>query len=667
MKPFADDLLAQATRLLGAKVPQEILTLTCREAQRLAKVELLFGSFGTSANWAMGLHQRFRDSRRTDVQPAQRSALFGAHRAASRQRGPVELGRAEAATIVDTLCESGDPERRVMVFPIVHRQGRLCGSLALCLRSPLSDEATGLVVELSGLAALALDNVQRISAARRDRERLSLLAEAAEEGLWDWSPETGEFWWGGGVQTLIGDVVVQSRLSWKFEQMHPGDQERVRQSFEHALATPDAETWREEYRLRGTDSSWIRVEDHAHILRDSSGRAHRMVGALRDVTELRALFALEHAARAEAERANLAKDDFLAMLGHELRNPLSAILSALELLRRKAGTETFEKGVSILDRQARHLTRLVDDLLDVARIGQGKVHLERERIDLAEVMEVALERANPLIEEQNHRVDARITRALWIDADRGRMEQVIGNLLTNAAKYTPPGGRIMVEARATEGFAQVRIADTGIGISPEMLPRVFDRFAQDRQALDQSRGGLGLGLAIVRNLVQLHKGTVEVRSEGEGQGAEFVVRIPGASPKPGNAEAATPVDVASVNRRRVLVVDDNQDAAECVAIGLAEMGHETRVVCDGPAALSVIAEFDPQVVLLDLGLPSMDGYEVARRLREWRAGRLPRLVAVTGYGQDNDRRKTREAGFDVHLVKPVPFELLHEAIVGTAV
>jgi GAF domain-containing protein len=200
VRPFSDDLLAQATRLLSAKLPQEILALTCRAVQRLAEVDLLFGSFGTTATWATGVHQRFCGSEWADVGSAQRSALFGVHRAVSRQRGPVMLGRATAATIVDTLRDPDDPSGQVLAIPIVHPRGRLCGCLALCVRSPLSDAATAVVVELASLAALALDNVQRISAARRDRERLSLLAEAAEEAHWDWSPITGEFWWGGGTR-----------------------------------------------------------------------------------------------------------------------------------------------------------------------------------------------------------------------------------------------------------------------------------------------------------------------------------------------------------------------------------------------------------------------------------------------------------------------------------
>lgn len=661
MRPFSDALLAHTKRLLSAQLPQEILALTCQEVQRLTGVELVFGSLGTTTTWSTGVHQRFRGFEGVDVPPQQQSALFGVYRAVSRERAPVTFTRDTSATIVDALCDGEEPARLVTAFPVIHPRGRLSGCLSLCLRSLLSEDATGLVAELASVAALALENVQRISSARRDRERLNLLAEAAEEALWDWSPDTGEFWWGGGVQTLIGDVLVQSRLSWKFEQVHADDSGRVRQSFERALAAIDAETWHEEYRLRRTDGTWIQVEDHAHILRDSSGRAHRVVGAVRDVTQLRALLAREHAARAEAERANFVKDEFLAMLGHELRNPLSPILAALQLLRRGGGPEIFEKGLAILDRQARHLTRLVDDLLDVARITQGKVHLERDRIDLADVVDVALERANPLIEERCHVIETRISRGLWIDADRGRVEQVIGNLLTNAAKYTPPGGRIRVEARALEGLIQVSVADTGIGISPEMLPRVFDTFSQDRQSLDRSRGGLGLGLAIVRNLVQLHGGTVSVHSDGEGRGSEFVVRIPAAISSPAIASASIPQEVGVHGiRRRVLIVDDNVDAADSMAALVGAWGHVVTVARDALEALALAADFKPDTALVDIGLPGMNGYELARRWRALPEGQNLTLIAMTGYGRVEDRSEAREAGFDVHLVKPAELsELKH--------
>lgn len=658
-----DGLLALATQLLNARTSAQVLDLTCREVGRLAGVDLIFGSLSESATWTAGVHHQVRGLERTDATPAQRSALFAVHRAVSRERGPLTLQRPAYTTALDALCGK-DAQSSLVAIPIIQRRGGLCGCFALCVKVPLSDDVMHAVTELARLAAAAFENVQRIAFAQRHRERLNLLAEAAEEALWDWSPDTGEFWWGGGVQTLMGDVLIQSRLSWKFEQVHPEDADRVRRSFERVLTAADTVMWREEYRQRRSDGTWILVEDQAHILRDSSGRAHRVVGAMRDVTELRGLLTREQTARAEAERASLAKDQFLAMLGHELRNPLSPILSAVQLLRKRAGPELSEKAMTIIERQARHLTRLVDDLLDVARIVNGKVLLQPARLDLADVIEAALETTTPLLVDRRHVVEARISRDLHVDADRARMEQVIVNLLTNAAKYTPPGGRISVRAHVANEFVEVRVADNGIGVSAEMLPKIFETFAQDAQALDRRQGGLGLGLSIVRNLVKLHGGTVEAISSGEGHGSEFVVRVPTASSASVVDLPAIPAALVSGVTRRVLVVDDNYDAAEFLAAGLAGMGHETRVVHDGETALSAVAEFDPDVVMLDLGLPMIDGYEVARRLRERYGSERPRLVAVTGYGQESDLRKTREAGFDEHLVKPVLFERLQEAVLG---
>lgn len=662
MNNHAEYLLAYATRLLGVKTSVEILTATCQEVQRFADVSVVFGSLGSSASWTSGLHFNCSGAAFGRTTPAQRSALFGVHRAVSRERAPVILDDANS-TIVRALCgEDAKASCIVLALPIIHQSGRISGLLAICKPDSFSPDAITTLVEFSALAARALDNVQQITSARRDRERLYLLAEAAEEALWDWMPASGEFWWGGGVQTMLGDVVVQSRLSSKFEHIHAEDRERVRASFDHALERIECETWREEYRLQRTDGSWIRVEDHAHILRDSQGVAHRVIGALRDVTELRALLTREREARSEAERANLAKDEFLAMLGHELRNPLSPIVSAVHMLRLGSSPEIVEKGVTIIERQSRHLTRLVDDLLDVSRIAQGKVLLEREHMDMADAVDVALESAQPLIEERRHTVETHILRHLLVDADRARMQQVIGNLITNAAKYTAPGGRIVVESSIVRDMVEVRVTDSGIGIAPEMLSMVFDTFMQVPQELDRRRGGLGLGLAIVRNLVNLHHGTVEAFSEGMGKGSAFVVRLPMAKKAPETRPVLTLVQTETDVAKRVLIVDDNRDAADSLSHALAEVGHAMCVVHDGAAAIQAVKEFRPDVVLLDIGLPVIDGYEVARRLQKQYGSDCPRLVAVTGYGLDNDRKKATAAGFDVHLVKPVQLARVREVI-----
>jgi len=391
-------------------------------------------------------------------------------------------------------------------------------------------------------------------------------------------------------------------------------------------------------------------------LRDASGAVDGVVVFAQDVThEVEARQRVE-AARAEAELANRSKDEFLAMLGHELRNPLAPILTALQLMQLRAG-ETLDHERHIIERQVKHVVRLVDDLLDVSRITRGKVTLERERIEIAEVIADAIEIASPLLEQGRHVLATQVPRhGLLVHADRLRMAQVIANLLTNAAKYTESGGHIDVYGERDGASVVVRVRDSGVGIAADMLPRVFDLFVQERQTIDRSRGGLGLGLTIVRNLVDLHGGQVSARSDGPGKGSEFVVSLPAASAEPSEPHAVATQPAARapvVDGQRVLIVDDNEDAADMLAMVLRARGYDTRVAHDGPSALRTIEDFKPQAALLDIGLPVMDGFELARRLRALPELDGLRLIAVTGYGQDTDRRRSHDAGFDHHLVKPI--------------
>jgi len=375
---------------------------------------------------------------------------------------------------------------------------------------------------------------------------------------------------------------------------------------------------------------------------------------------------IEHRQQEERLReANRRKDEFLAMLGHELRNPLAPILTATDLMKLR-GDGTTERERDIIERQAKYLVRLVDDLLDVARITRGTIELRKERVDLAEVVAKAIEIASPLLEQRLHRLSVQVSRNdLIVTVDPGRMTQVIGNLLTNAARYTDPGGEIRVIGRATEDGVTLRVQDTGIGISSAMLPRVFDLFVQEKQALDRPRGGLGLGLAIVRNLVELHRGSVAARSEGIGKGSEFVISLPRSRE---DSESGRPASVPRHEKpsksggARILLVDDNEDGAQTLAAVLEDLGHDVRIANDGPAALRVVEGFTPALALLDIGLPIMDGYELARRLREQPRLAGVRLVAVTGYGQESDRHRSSEAGFEAHLVKPVDLDILQDVV-----
>ena len=350
------------------------------------------------------------------------------------------------------------------------------------------------------------------------------------------------------------------------------------------------------------------------------------------------------------------------MLGHELRNPLSPILTALHLIRLR-GSDGISREVSVIERQAQHLVRLVDDLLDVSRVARGKLTLARESVELADVIAAAIETASPLIEEARHQLVTNVPKCgLRVDVDRVRMAQVFANLLNNAAKYTPPGGRIAISAGRIGAEVIVEVEDTGIGISAELLPRVFDLFVQERQTLARSQGGLGLGLTIASSLVGLHGGKVVAESAGLGQGSKLTVRLPAL-----DAAAAVAVDgkgsqpEVKPKELRVLVVDDNQDAAELLSEALQLLGYRTATAHDGPAALRVAAEFQPDTALLDIGLPVMDGYELAQRLRAQLGGEL-KLVAITGYGQDSDRARSQAAGCQDHFTKPVDLRKLAERL-----
>ena len=388
-------------------------------------------------------------------------------------------------------------------------------------------------------------------------------------------------------------------------------------------------------------------------LRDGGGQVVGVMIVMVEVTD-------QVGARRTAEAANRAKDEFLAMLGHELRNPLAPILTALELMRLR-GAPGLERERAVIERQTQHLAALVDDLLDVSRITRGMVQLKRERLSLSHVVAKAIETAAPLFEQQRHELVTDVPLDLAVDADEARLTQVFANLLTNAAKYTDPGGRVSITARRDGDDVLVTVSDTGRGIAPEMLPNVFELFVQERQNLDRSRGGLGLGLAIVRSLVELHGGGVHAASMGPGHGSSFSVRLPWVpSPSAGPRRQLTGPEQPVAIGISVLIVDDNLDAAAMLAELLGAAGYHAVVANDGPQALAMARGFVPDVALLDIGLPAMDGYELARRLRDLTGWAAVRLFAVTGYGAHGDRMRSQAAGFDHHLVKPIDFAMLQK-------
>jgi PAS domain S-box-containing protein len=451
--------------------------------------------------------------------------------------------------------------------------------------------------------------------------------------------------------------------------LHPDDLPRARTACEEALGGGRAGEL--EFRARMADLTWGWLLARIVPVRNEAGEVIEWMGSATDITArieadeaLRRSEAAHEAARLAAERANQAKDEFLAILGHELRNPLAPMLTALEVMQLR-GSESREQ--EVLQRQVGYLTRMVDDLLDVSRITRGKVELQRRPLELSDVVVRAMEIASPLFEQRRHRGEMHLPRVgLTIDADLGRMAQVVGNLLTNAAKYSEPGSRIVISGERDRDRVRLRVRDEGIGIEPDMLPTIFEAFVQHPQTSERSAGGLGLGLAIVRSLVEAHGGTVSAESEGPGHGSVFTIELPllvetGAADAPSKNGSLPDRPPAAAGRLRVLVVDDNEDAADMLRFGLEHLGYEVAIAPDGPSAIERAKTFDPTVAVLDIGLPVMDGYELARKLRADRGGHL-RLVALTGYGQDRDRQRARLAGFDTHMVKPVDLERLQRVI-----
>jgi PAS domain S-box-containing protein len=402
-----------------------------------------------------------------------------------------------------------------------------------------------------------------------------------------------------------------------------------------------------------------------------SGRPYtRLDLSLAEELASRAAVAVENSRLyAELRDADRRKDEFLATLAHELRNPLAPIRNALAILKMPvADPSVLERSRAMMERQVQHLVRLVDDLLDVSRVMRGRIELRRERLDVATVLGLAVETAQPVIQAQGHELTVSLPPSpIAVDADPVRLTQVVSNLLTNAAKYTARGGHVWLSAERDGEWAVIRVRDTGIGLAPEMLARVFDLFVQVDNSVARSQGGLGIGLTLARSLVEMHGGHISARSDGLGKGTEFAVRLPLASARAADAVSASPTDrlpsvVSSAAPRRILVVDDNVDAAETLAMLLRMGGHTVEVAHDGGTAIRIVSASRPEIAFLDLGMPGMDGYELARCLRADPALAGIRLVALTGWGQEEDRRRSAEAGFDLHVVKPVEPAMLEKVL-----
>jgi PAS domain S-box-containing protein len=468
--------------------------------------------------------------------------------------------------------------------------------------------------------------------------------------------------WNIGARRIKG-YAESEIIGRHFSAFYPEEEVRSGKcEYELEVAAQDGRFEDEGWRIRKDGSRfWANVVISS--VRDESGKLVGFAKVTRDLTE-RKRGEEERAARRAAEEANRAKDEFLAMLGHELRNPLAPIATALQLMQLRGDART-SKEQQVIERQVQHMMRLVDDLLDVSRITRGTLALERRRIDLRGVIARAVELASPLLEQRKHHLQIDLPdQPLPVEADDARLTQVFANILVNAARYTEAGGQIGVRARCSEAEVSVSIQDNGRGISAELLPRIFELFVQGQQSADRSEGGLGIGLTLARRLVEKQGGRVTAESPGVGLGSTFTVQLPLAEP---GVEAAGPASARltpqrALRARRVLVVDDNEDAALMLAEVLRTVGHQVETAGDAAEALRVVRRFQPEIAILDIGLPVMDGYALATRLQEEHGPATPRMIAVTGYGQQTDRELSLRSGFSAHLVKPVDVQALIDLI-----
>jgi len=510
--------------------------------------------------------------------------------------------------------------------------------------------------EITG-AAKVIRNIRDRLRAEEARGRLAAIVDSSDDAIVSKTLDGIVTSWNRGAERLFGysaaEAIGQSILLIVPADRHSEEADVLRrirggQSVDHF------ETVR-----RRKDGTLIEISLTVSPVRDSLGRIIGASKTARDITDQKRVQREIAARLLESQRVNRAKDEFLAMLGHELRNPLGAISSAVRLLDQfKGPNEAIGRACDVILRQSAHLGRLVDDLLDVGRVVTGKILLDRAAVDLAEVARRTVGTFTAAGKTQAHRLSVE-TVPVWVYADSVRFEQVIANLLTNALKYTPVGGAIRVTVGPEGAHAHLQVEDTGIGIAPGLLPHIFDLFVQGERGLDRAQGGLGIGLTLVQRLVELHDGAVEAHSAGPGHGSRFTVRL-AAVPAPTSAASAKPTSTIATPRR-VLVIEDNEDSRDMLRQLLENAGHEVHDAGDGPQGVDAALRLEPDVALIDVGLPELDGYEVARRIRSG-TRRDMLLVALTGYGLAEDRERALAAGFDLHLVKPIDFDKLFDVL-----
>lgn len=488
------------------------------------------------------------------------------------------------------------------------------------------------------------------SALRESEAKFKTMTDAMPQMVWSSRPDGQHDFFNHHWFDFTGKSLEECKDTLWEALVHPDDLPALRERWQHSLDT--GEPYEDTYRLRHHSGEYRWVLGRASAVRDDAGRIIRWMGTCTDIHEQKRI-------QEELQESNKRKDEFLAMLAHELRNPLAPVSTAVQLLKMAADDpERVRRTSELIGRQVLHMSELVDDLLDVSRVTRGLVRIERDTVNLQQVVSDALEQVRPQIEAREHEVSLQVPGLpVHVSGDRVRLVQVLANLLNNAAKYTPEGGRIEVALSAREGQAWLSVKDNGSGIDPELLPHVFDLFTQAKRTPDRAQGGLGVGLALVRSLVDLHGGTVRAESPGKGRGSTFTVTLPlvetlqpVAPPAPGVTAPAA--DAAGNTGLKVMVVDDNADAAELLGVWLETQGYRVTVKTDARDALATAKVEPADVYVLDIGLPEMDGNELARRLRADPRTRKATLIALTGYGQAQDILQSRQSGFDHHFVKP---------------
>jgi PAS domain S-box-containing protein len=650
-------LLALSTELARISSPQEVVCAAmARLRERLDAARVTLAEFDAQRNEAVLLRESGGAESRIEVASVPLEP-FAELAADSRDGRTTVIHDTRTDSRAAHLYEDWYAPEGVgaLISVPLLEQGTLVALLSVVSAGPRqwSQSEEQLVARVADIVWPALQKARAERRVTMNEERLRLAQGVAQIGTWDWDPETRRAFFSPECKDILGLEGEGLAEQWQ-RNVDPQQLSTVLAMLEEVTTCGRGEI---EYRYRHP-SRGVRWIYHKAGLVEHGGHRH-VVGISLDVTTRRQ-------AEEALKEVNQRKDEFLAMLAHELRNPLAPIRNAAQLLSAHGGRPEIEWARAVIERQTTHLVRLVDDLLDVSRMVRGQITLQRAPVTLADIVQTAVETSRPLIRRRKHHFAVHLPeQPVHMEGDLTRLAQVVSNLLNNAAKYTDDGGHIQLDATLDGAHVAIRVRDTGLGVAPNLLPHIFDLFTQADRSLDRAEGGLGIGLTLVKRLVEMHGGTVEAHSEGLGRGAEFIVRLPVVSSEGIPVSERVPkADTFSEDRSqrslRILIVDDNADAADSIAMLLSMEGHQTRTVNTARAALLAAPEFKPEVVLLDIGLPEMDGYEVARRLRAQNGTHRMRLVAVTGYGQPADRRRARAAGFDEHMVKPVEPSVLQE-------